>query len=47
MTTQDRIKNWVERVSQQGSYMEREDICFLMVQARHLLEASSKRKKIK
>jgi len=32
MTTQDRIKNWLDRVSQPDGLMEREDICFLMVQ---------------
>lgn len=43
MTTQDRIKKWLERVSK-NSYMEREDICFLMVQARHLIENSKRNK---
>ncbi len=47
MTTQDRIKNWLDRVSQNGDYMEREDICFLMVQARHLLEENSLREEYK
>ena len=42
MTTQDRIKNWIDRVSQPDGLMEREDMCFLMVQARHLLEESFK-----
>ena len=47
MTTQGRIKNGIERVSQQGGYMEREDACFIMVQTRHLLEESPKRKDYK
>ena len=47
MTTQDRIKNWLDRVSQPDGLMEREDICFLMVQARHLLEESPQRKEYK
>jgi len=38
MTTKDRIKNWLKRVSQPDGLMEREDIVFLMVQARHLIE---------
>ena len=47
MTTQDRIKNWLDRVSQPDGVMEREDMCFLMVQARHLLEESPKREEYK
>ncbi|HLD31253.1 MAG TPA: hypothetical protein VJB41_03640 [Patescibacteria group bacterium] len=47
MTTQDRIKNWLYRVSQPDGLMEREDMCFLMVQARHLLEESPKIEKYK
>jgi len=47
MTTQDRIKNWLDRVSQLDGVMEREDMCFLMVQARHLLEESPKREEYK
>lgn len=36
MTTEDYIKDWIKRASERG--MEREDIVFLMVQVRHLIE---------
>ncbi len=36
MTTAQHIKDWIDRISKRG--MEREDIIFLMVQARHLIE---------
>jgi hypothetical protein len=45
MTAKDHIKNWIERISKKG--MEREDIVFLMVQARHLVEDSPNRTKYK
>lgn len=38
MTAKDHIENWLQRLSEQNGDMDREDICFLMVQARHLIE---------
>src|SRR3989344_1730859 len=38
MTTKDHIKEWFSRVSERGGYIEKQDIIFLMVQARHLIE---------
>ena len=34
-----RIQSWFERLGQNDGQMAREDACFLMVQARHLVEA--------
>ena len=40
-TAVSRIQRWFERLEQGDGQMAREDICFLMVQARHLVEASA------
>jgi hypothetical protein len=40
MNARYRIEHWFERLAQPGGQMKREDVCFLMVQARHLIEAS-------
>jgi hypothetical protein len=41
MNASYRIKQWFERLHQPGGKMTREDVCFLMVQTRHLIEASA------
>ncbi|MCC6323807.1 hypothetical protein IT400_03375 [Candidatus Nomurabacteria bacterium] len=38
MTAKDHIKEWLNIVSEKGGYIEKQDIVFLMVQARHLIE---------
>lgn len=38
MTTNDHIQEWLNRISERGDYIEKQDIVFLMVQARHLIE---------
>jgi hypothetical protein len=40
MNAQHRIKQWFHRVEEHEGRMEREDVCFLMVQARLLIESS-------
>lgn len=40
MNARYRIEQWFERLRQPGGKMTREDVCFLMVQTRHLIEAS-------
>ncbi len=40
MNARYRIEHWFERLRQPGEKMKREDVCFLMVQTRHLIEAS-------
>jgi hypothetical protein len=40
MNAQYRIEEWFNRIEQPGGGMKREDACFLIVQARHLIEAS-------
>src|SRR5262245_34197506 len=39
MNARYRIEHWYERLGQPGGTMTREDVCFLMVQTRHLIEA--------
>lgn len=39
-TAQRRIEDWLSRLRESNGQMAREDVCFLMVQARHLVEAS-------
>jgi hypothetical protein len=41
MNARYRIEHWFERLGQPGETMKREDVCFVMVQARHLIEASA------
>lgn len=41
MNARYRIEEWFHRVEQSGERMNREDVCFLMVQARHLIEGAS------
>ena len=38
MNAHYRIEEWFNSLAQRGGSMNREDICFLMVQARHLIE---------
>lgn len=40
MTTVERIQEYFHKLSERRAVMEREDACFLMVQARHLVEES-------
>lgn len=40
MNARYRIEEWFHRLEQPGERMNREDVCFLMVQARHLIEAA-------
>lgn len=39
-TAQRRIEDWLSRLRESNGQMAREDVCFLMVQARQLVEAS-------
>jgi hypothetical protein len=41
MNAQYRIEEWFHSTEEANGRMEREDICFLMVQIRHLIEAAS------
>lgn len=41
MNARYRIEHWFERLRQPSGKMTREDVCFLMVQTRHLIEASA------
>ena len=41
MYARHRIEEWFQRIEQPNQQMRREDVCFLMVQARHLIEESS------
>ena len=41
MNAQYRIKEWFHRIEQPSEKMKREDVCFIMVQARHLIEMSN------
>jgi hypothetical protein len=41
MNARYRIEQWFRRIEQPGEGMNREDVCFLMVQARHLIETSA------
>jgi hypothetical protein len=40
MNARYRIKEWFHRLEQSNGRMNREDICFLMVQTRHLIETT-------
>lgn len=40
MNARYRVEEWFRRLGQPGERMNREDVCFLMVQARHLIEAA-------
>jgi hypothetical protein len=40
MNAQYRINEWFRRLEQTNGRMTREDVCFLMVQTRHLIEAA-------
>jgi hypothetical protein len=40
MNARYRIEEWFCRIEQPGEQMRREDVCFLMVQARHLIETA-------
>ena len=42
MNARQRIAEWFDRLNQ-GAKMSKEDVCFLMVQIRHLIETSSTR----
>jgi hypothetical protein len=37
-----RIEEWFHRIEKSSAQMNREDVCFLMVQIRHLIEAAGK-----
>lgn len=39
MTSQGHIEDWLRRTSERG-YIEKQDVCFLMVHARHFIENS-------
>lgn len=41
MNARYRIKQWFHRLEQPDEQMKREDVCFLMVQARHLIETAA------
>jgi hypothetical protein len=41
MNARYRIDEWFHKLEQTGKQMQREDVCFLMVQARHLIEKTS------
>jgi hypothetical protein len=41
MNARYRVEYWFERLRQPGGKMTREDVCFVMVQVRHLIEASA------
>jgi hypothetical protein len=41
MNARHRIQEWFHRLEQPGEQMKREDVCFLMAQARHLVERDS------
>lgn len=43
MTTQNRIRQWLNKVAERGGHVEQEDACFLMVQVRHLIEEGNNR----
>ncbi|MCF7834125.1 MAG: hypothetical protein K9L98_02090 [Candidatus Pacebacteria bacterium] len=38
MTAKDHVKEWLDSISKRGGYIEKQEIIFLMVQARHLIE---------
>ncbi len=40
MNARYRIEEWFRRLEQPGGQMRREDVCFLMVQTRHLIETA-------
>jgi hypothetical protein len=41
MKAKDRLNDWFRKLAQSNGRMNREDVCFLMVQARHLIESSA------
>jgi hypothetical protein len=41
MSTRYRIEEWFRRLEQTNGRMTREDVCFIMVQVRHLIETSN------
>jgi hypothetical protein len=47
MNARYRIDKWFERLREPEEKMKREDVCFLMVQARHLIEASNRRERFR
>ena len=40
MNARNRIEEWFRKCEQTGAQLTREDVCFLMVQARHLIETA-------
>jgi hypothetical protein len=47
MNARHRLEEWFDRLGAAGETMKREDACFVMVQARHLIEAAEARERFR